>query len=52
MTKLPCGFCFVEYYSHEDAAAAKMHLNGTKLDDRIIRIDIDPGFKEGTQRSV
>lgn len=24
-------------------------INGTKLDDRIIRTDLDPGFREGRQ---
>jgi hypothetical protein len=25
------------------------YVNGTKLDERIIRTDLDPGFKEGRQ---
>jgi nuclear cap-binding protein subunit 2 len=25
------------------------HANGTKLDERVIRCDLDPGFKEGRQ---
>lgn len=45
----PCGFCFVEYYSHEDAQNAVHWLNGLKLDERAIRVDWDPGFKEGRQ---
>ncbi|KAI9296392.1 RNA-binding domain-containing protein, partial [Neoconidiobolus thromboides FSU 785] len=49
MKKTPCGFCFVEYYSHEDAVDCLKFLNSTKLDDRIIRTDIDPGFMEGRQ---
>jgi len=48
-TKTPCGFCFVEYYTHEDALSAVRLLSGTKLDDRPIRADLDPGFKEGRQ---
>ncbi|KAI9505580.1 nuclear cap binding protein subunit 2, partial [Coemansia spiralis] len=48
-TKTPCGFCFVEYYTHEDALNCMKYVNGTKLDDRIIRTDLDPGFKEGRQ---
>lgn len=47
--KTPCGFCFVEYYRHSDALDCLKFINGTKLDDRIIRTDLDPGFKEGRQ---
>eukprot|EP01095_Lingulamoeba_sp_RSL-Kostka_P018163 TRINITY_DN984_c0_g2_i1.p1 TRINITY_DN984_c0_g2~~TRINITY_DN984_c0_g2_i1.p1 ORF type:complete len:232 (+),score=78.85 TRINITY_DN984_c0_g2_i1:551-1246(+) len=47
--KTPCGFCFVEYYSREDASDCIRWINGTKLDDRIIRTDWDTGFKEGRQ---
>lgn len=24
-------------------------INGTKLDERLVRTDLDPGFKEGRQ---
>ena len=47
--KTPCGFCFVEYYTHEDTLDAMKYIGGTKLDERIIRTDLDPGFKEGRQ---
>ncbi|KAJ2795224.1 nuclear cap binding complex subunit, partial [Coemansia furcata] len=47
--KTPCGFCFVEYYTHENALECMKYVNGTKLDDRIVRTDLDPGFKEGRQ---
>jgi nuclear cap-binding protein subunit 2 len=46
-TKTPCGFCFVEYYSREHAAACLKFVSGTVLDDRIIRCDMDGGFKPG-----
>lgn len=49
MKKTPCGFCFVEYYSREDALDCMKFLNGTKLDERVIRTDIDPGFVTGRQ---
>ena len=42
----PCGFCFVEYHNRNDAERAVKYLNGTKLDDREIRIDFDWGFQE------
>lgn len=47
--KTPCGFCFVEYYERSDAFNAVCYINGTKLDNRIIRTDWDAGFKEGRQ---
>ncbi|CAK5122865.1 unnamed protein product [Meloidogyne enterolobii] len=47
--KTPCGFCFVEYYTRADAEDALRYVNGTRLDDRVIRCDWDAGFKEGRQ---
>lgn len=47
--KTPCGFCFVEYYTHQDALDCMKYVGGTKLDERIIRADLDPGFEEGRQ---
>ncbi|KKY23814.1 putative nuclear cap binding protein subunit 2 [Phaeomoniella chlamydospora] len=47
--KTPCGFCFVEYYTHQDALDCLKYIGGTKLDERIIRTDLDPGFTEGRQ---
>ncbi|GAA95101.1 uncharacterized protein L969DRAFT_64917 [Mixia osmundae IAM 14324] len=49
MNKTPCGFCFVEYYTNQDARAAMRYISGTKLDDRVIRADLDPGFIAGRQ---
>ena len=48
-TKTPCGFCFVEYYHHQDALDCMKYIGGTKLDERIIRTDLDEGFSEGRQ---
>ncbi|KAF8652676.1 hypothetical protein AX16_004183 [Volvariella volvacea WC 439] len=48
-TRTPCGFCFVEYYTHEEALAAMRYISGTKLDERVIRCDLDLGYKEGRQ---
>jgi len=48
-TKTPCGFCFVEYYRHQDAEDAQKYLSGSRLDERVIRADVDPGFEEGRQ---
>ncbi|XP_059486592.1 nuclear cap-binding protein subunit 2 [Neocloeon triangulifer] len=47
--KTPCGFCFIEYYQRADAEACMRYINGTRLDDRIIRTDWDAGFSEGRQ---
>ncbi|KAJ1929889.1 nuclear cap binding complex subunit [Tieghemiomyces parasiticus] len=47
--KTPCGFCFVEYYRREDTLDCMRYVNGTRLDERIIRTDLDPGFREGRQ---
>merc|ERR1712037_129071 len=47
--RAPCGFCFIEYYAREDCEAAMAYINGTRLDDRIIRSDYDAGFAEGRQ---
>ena len=41
----PCGFCFVEYHNRVDAERAVKYLNGTKLDDREVRIDFDWGSR-------
>ncbi|EKM83033.1 hypothetical protein AGABI1DRAFT_111556 [Agaricus bisporus var. burnettii JB137-S8] len=48
-TRTPCGFCFVEYYTHAEALACMRFASGTKLDERIIRCDLDLGYKEGRQ---
>lgn len=47
--KTPCGFCFVEYYTHQDALDCLKYVSNTKLDERIIRCDLDEGFAEGRQ---
>eukprot|EP00262_Sarcandra_glabra_P013151 TRINITY_DN3585_c0_g1_i1.p1 TRINITY_DN3585_c0_g1~~TRINITY_DN3585_c0_g1_i1.p1 ORF type:complete len:255 (-),score=44.09 TRINITY_DN3585_c0_g1_i1:280-1044(-) len=48
-TKTPCGFCFVLYYSRDDAEDSVKYISGTVLDDRPIRVDFDWGFQEGRQ---
>jgi nuclear cap-binding protein subunit 2 len=48
-SRTPCGFCFVEYYTHAEALASMRYVSGTKLDERIIRCDLDLGYKEGRQ---
>ncbi|OAF68972.1 hypothetical protein A3Q56_03287 [Intoshia linei] len=47
--KTPCGFAFVEYYTREAAEMCHKYINGTRLDDRVIRTDWDTGFENGRQ---
>ena len=37
------------YFTREDALLCKKFQDGSKLDDRFIRVDLDPGFVEGRQ---
>jgi nuclear cap-binding protein subunit 2 len=47
--KTPCGFCFVEYHEHEAAVLAADVLTGARLDDRLIRVELDVPFEPGRQ---
>lgn len=49
LKKTPCGFCFVKFNRHAGAANAVNYVTGTKLDQRVIRCELDGGFKEGRQ---
>ena len=42
-------FCFIEYETHEEALYARSYLSGLKLDERVIRADLDMEFEEGRQ---
>mmetsp|Transcript_17166 Transcript_17166/g.16388 ORF Transcript_17166/g.16388 Transcript_17166/m.16388 type:complete len:87 (+) Transcript_17166:203-463(+) len=48
-TKQPCGFCFVEFLTREEAALAINCLNLTVIDNMQVRIDWDAGFVQGRQ---
>lgn len=48
-TRTPCGFAFVEYYTHHDAIICHRHLHGAMCDERPITVSLDPGFQEGRQ---
>lgn len=37
------------FYTHAEAVDCMRLVSGTKLDERIIRCDLDPGYKEGRQ---
>jgi len=47
--KTPCGFAFVKYRSRADALRSISLLTGTKLDGKVIRVELDAGFKPGRQ---
>ncbi|KAL7467856.1 hypothetical protein ACHAXS_008087 [Conticribra weissflogii] len=47
--KTPCGFAFVEFRHRIDALSAVVNLTGTKLDGRVIRVELDAGFKPGRE---
>ena len=49
ITKEPCGFAFVEYFTREAAEAALNFVSGTLCDARAIRCDLDGGFRNGRQ---
>jgi len=49
MKKTPCGFCFVEYWNRSHALQSVALLSGTKLDGRVIRVELDAGFQPGRQ---
>jgi nuclear cap-binding protein subunit 2 len=48
-TRTPCGFCFVELETKEEAALAQRCLAGTQLEGRVMRADIDQEFEPGRQ---
>lgn len=49
ITKQPCGFCFVEYYSRQHTLDCLNYISGTICDNQIIRCDLDAGYKPGRQ---
>jgi nuclear cap-binding protein subunit 2 len=42
-------YLFHRFYTHAEAVDCMRLVSGTKLDERIIRCDLDPGYKEGRQ---
>ncbi|CAD7926628.1 unnamed protein product [Amoebophrya sp. A120] len=48
--KQPCGFCFVQYRTHEEAVRAVHVLKNAKLDGRSLTVDLDAvGVTDGRQ---
>lgn len=50
LTRKPCGFAFVEYESRTAALIAVNALNGSTLDDGVIRVSMDVGRLREDQR--
>eukprot|EP00617_Octactis_speculum_P000533 CAMPEP_0185774812 /NCGR_PEP_ID=MMETSP1174-20130828/79934_1 /TAXON_ID=35687 /ORGANISM="Dictyocha speculum, Strain CCMP1381" /LENGTH=208 /DNA_ID=CAMNT_0028462169 /DNA_START=97 /DNA_END=723 /DNA_ORIENTATION=- len=46
-SKNPCGFVFVEFSKGEEALLSVSMINGTILDDRQIRVELDFGYRMG-----
>jgi len=40
---------FVRFFHHSAALSSLRYISGTKLDERIIRADLDPGYLENRQ---
>jgi hypothetical protein len=40
---------YFRYFTHQDALACLRYISGTTLDDRTVRADLDPGYKDGRQ---
>ncbi|KAM0677457.1 Nuclear cap-binding protein subunit 2 [Binucleata daphniae] len=48
--KMPCGFCFIEYYKREDAQNAINLFNQFRLDNKHLRVSFDYGFVDGREK--
>lgn len=48
-TQAPTGFCFVVFSTQAGAENAVKYLNKSRINGRMVEIDLDPGFKEGRQ---
>jgi nuclear cap-binding protein subunit 2 len=49
VTKSPCGFCFLEFFNFKDAKYIFDFISNTKIDKRILKIDLDIGYSKGRQ---
>ena len=49
LKKTPCGFAFVQYAERRHALQSVRLLSGTKLDGKLIRVELDAGFQPGRQ---
>lgn len=45
----PCLAASRRFYTHQEALLSLRHISSTKLDERLIRCDLDPGYSEGRQ---
>lgn len=39
----------LRFFQHDQALSSLRYISGTKLDERIVRADLDPGFLDGRQ---
>lgn len=49
LSRVPCGFCFVEFVARRDAEDAVLVFNGFRLDGKYLKIDIDYGYCVGRE---
>lgn len=47
--RTPCGFAFVMFYNRDGVVNASKFLNGMVVDGKKMKVEVDPGFKEGRQ---
>lgn len=45
----PCGFCFIEFCHPKINIDYFINTNGLIFNGRPLKIDLDPGFREGRQ---
>lgn len=48
-TKVPCGFCFVVFFTREAALASINNSIVIKIDGNLIRRDLDRGYENGRE---
>lgn len=44
-----CGFCFIEFCYPKISIICFLNINGIRLYNRVLKIDLDEGFTEGRQ---
>mmetsp|Transcript_5648 Transcript_5648/g.8770 ORF Transcript_5648/g.8770 Transcript_5648/m.8770 type:complete len:238 (-) Transcript_5648:1156-1869(-) len=49
LDRKPCGFCFVVFRHRQSVIMAESLLTGVRFDGKTIKVEIDPGFREGRQ---
>ena len=44
-TQKPCGFCFIKFDSHLEALDAVSLCNNIEIDEKMIKVELDFGFR-------